>query len=218
MTIFTATEQNRVNRHSERGRYDRHEIYPIIDEALICHVGIVADGQPFVIPTIHARLGDTLYLHGAVASRMLRHIRDGNTICAEFTLLDGIVFARSVFNHSMNYRSAVVFGLGRLVESDSEKMSALEAITEHIARGRWSEAWLPTRKELAATLVVAVPIDSASAKVRSGPPGDDAEDLSFPVWAGVLPFRQQPLPPVPDPKMSTPIALPHYIAGYRRDR
>ena len=216
-TTFAATEPNRVNRHSERGRYDKDEIYPIIDEALICHVGIVADGQPFVIPTIHARLGDTLFLHGAVASRLLRHIRAGNFICAEFTLLDGIVFARSVFNHSMNYRSAVLFGLGRLVEDDSEKMSALEAITEHIAKGRWAEARLPTRKELAATLVVAVPIDSASAKVRSGPPGDDEEDLSFPVWAGVLPFRRQTLPPLPDPKMTAPIALPHYIAGYRRD-
>jgi nitroimidazol reductase NimA-like FMN-containing flavoprotein (pyridoxamine 5'-phosphate oxidase superfamily) len=216
MTVFTPTEQNRVNRHSERGRYDKDEIYPIVDEALICHVGIVDGGRPFVIPTIHARLGDTLYLHGAVASRLLRHIQAGNFICAEFTLLDGIVFARSVFNHSMNYRSAVLFGLGRLVEGDSEKMLALEAITEHIARGRWAEARLPTRKELGATLVVAVPIDSASAKVRSGPPSDDEEDLQFPVWAGVLPIRQETLLPAPDPKMTTPIAVPKYIAEYRR--
>ena len=216
MTTFVPTDLNRVNRHSERGRYDRSEIYPIIDEALICHVGIVVDGQPVVIPTIHARVGDTVYLHGAVASRLLRHIRDGNALCAEFTLLDGIVFARSVFNHSMNYRSAVIFGVGRLVNEDSEKTLALTAITEHIALGRWAEARLPTRKELAATLVVAVPIDSASAKVRSGPPKDDEEDLSFPVWAGVLPFQQVTLPPVPDPAMTAPIALPPYIAEYRR--
>jgi uncharacterized protein len=217
MTAFTATEQNRVNRHSERGRYGRDEIYPIIDEALVCHVGIVADGQPFVIPTIHARVGDMLYLHGAVASRLLKHLGAGNQICAEFTLLDGIVFARAVFSNSMNYRSAVLFGEGRLVEDEAEKMCALEAITEHVVRGRWAEARLPSPKELAATLVVAVPIVNASAKVRSGPPSDVEEDLQLPVWAGVLPFRRETLPPLPDPKMTATIPVPQYIAEYGRE-
>jgi nitroimidazol reductase NimA-like FMN-containing flavoprotein (pyridoxamine 5'-phosphate oxidase superfamily) len=213
---FPQTEQNRVNRHSERGRYDKAQIYPIIDEALICHVGIVEDEQPVVIPTIHARICDTLYLHGAVASRMLKHAREGHPVCVTITLIDGIVFARSVFNHSMNYRSVVVFGHGRLVADDGEKMRALTAITEHMAKGRWAEARNPTRKELAATLVIAVPIESAAAKVRSGPPGDDEEDLSFPVWAGVLPLRQQTLAPVADPKLRGDMAVPEYIAAYER--
>jgi nitroimidazol reductase NimA-like FMN-containing flavoprotein (pyridoxamine 5'-phosphate oxidase superfamily) len=217
MTIdFPPNELNRVNRHSERGRYNKDEIYPILDEALICHVGIVENGQPIVIPTIHARIGDTVYLHGAVASRLLQHLRDEYPVCITATLVDGIVFARSVFNHSMNYRSAVVFGKGRLVSDPHEKYRALTAITEHIAKGRWDEARLPTKKELAATLVVAVAIDNASAKVRSGPPGDDEEDMAFPVWAGVLPFVQVPQAPVRDPKQTEPIPLPGYVAEYRR--
>lgn len=217
MTIdYLPNELNRVNRHSERGRYNKNEIYPILDEALICHVGIVEDGQPIVIPTIHARIDDTVYLHGAVASRLLQHLRDEYPVCITATLVDGIVFARSVFNHSMNYRSAVVFGKGRLVSDADEKYRALTAITEHIAQGRWNEARLPTKKELAATLVVAVAIDNASAKVRSGPPGDDEEDMAFPVWAGVLPFVQAPQMPVRDPKQIEPIAVPGYIAEYRR--
>ena len=215
-TDYPPVELNRVNRHSERGRYNKHEIYPILDEALICHVGIVEDGQPIVIPTIHARIGDTVYLHGAVASRLLQHVRDEYPVCITATLVDGIVFARSVFNHSMNYRSAVVFGKGRHVSDADEKYRALTAITEHIAKGRWDEARLPTKKELAATLVVAVAIDNASAKVRSGPPGDDEEDMAFPVWAGVLPFDQVPQAPVRDPKQTEPIAVPRYIAEYRR--
>jgi uncharacterized protein len=215
-TDYPPAELNRVNRHSERGRYNKDEIYPILDEALICHVGIVEDGQPIVIPTIHARINDTVYLHGAVASRLLQHLRDEHPVCITATLVDGIVFARSVFNHSMNYRSAVVFGMGRLVSDADEKYRALTAITEHIAKGRWDEARLPTKKELAATLVVAVAIDNASAKVRSGPPGDDEEDMAFPVWAGVLPFTQVPQAPVRDPKQTEPIAVPGYIAEYRR--
>ena len=213
---YPPIELNRVNRHSERGRYNKAEIYPILDEALICHVGIVEEGQPIVIPTIHARIDDTVYLHGAVASRLLQHLRDVHPVCITATIVDGIVFARSVFNHSMNYRSAVVFGMGRLVSNADEKYRALTAVTEHIATGRWDESRLPTKKELAATLVVAVAIDNASAKVRSGPPGDDEDDMAFPVWAGVLPFLQVPQTPVRDPKQTEPIALPDYIAHYQR--
>ncbi len=216
MPTFTIDEINQIKRKPQRGSYERDIIYAIIDEALYCHVGFVQDDKPFVIPTLHARQDDTLILHGARASRLLKHIAAGHPICVAFTLLDGLVFARSVFSHSMNYRSAVVFGVGRLVEEEEEKWRSLEALTEHIARGRWADARQPTPQEMNATTVVAVAIERASAKIRSGPPGDDEPDYALPIWAGVLPIREQAGDPIPDPKLSDGILLPDYLRGYTR--
>ena len=216
MEVFDKTDLNRVRRLPARGQYDRATIDAIVDEALICHVAFAVDGQPFVIPTIHARMGDEIVLHGAPASRLLKHIVAGNPIAIAVTLVDGLVLARSVFHSSMNYRSAVLFGHGRILDGDDEKLAALEAITEHLVRGRWIDARRPTQQELDATIVVAVAIDSASAKVRTGPPGDDEADYALPIWAGVLPFQLQPQTPVPDPRLADDIAIPTYVTNYVR--
>ena len=181
-------ENLRIKREPQRGVYDRATIDAILDEALLCHLGFEVDGQPYVIPTLHARIGDRLYVHGSAASRMLRHAASGVRVCVTVTLLDGIVLARSVFNHSINYRSVVVLGTATKVEG-AEKTDALRAFTDHIAPGRWDEARQPTEQELKATWVLALPLTEASAKVRSGPPEDDAEDLDFPVWSGVVPVH-----------------------------
>jgi nitroimidazol reductase NimA-like FMN-containing flavoprotein (pyridoxamine 5'-phosphate oxidase superfamily) len=181
-------ENLRIKREPQRGVYDRATIDAILDEALLCHLGFEVDGQPYVIPTLHARIGDRLYVHGSAASRMLRHAASGARVCVTVTLLDGIVLARSVFNHSINYRSVVVLGTATSVEG-GEKTEALRAFTDHIAPGRWDEARQPTEQELKATWVLALPLTEASAKVRSGPPEDDAEDLDFPVWSGVVPVH-----------------------------
>jgi nitroimidazol reductase NimA-like FMN-containing flavoprotein (pyridoxamine 5'-phosphate oxidase superfamily) len=175
----------RVKRMPKRGRYDRATIDAILDEALICHLGFELRGQPCVIPTLHARVGDRLYLHGSSASRMLRHAASGARVCATVTLFDGLVLARSVFNHSVNYRSVVVFGTATLVGVD-EKRAALRALAEQLAPGRWEEARQPSQKELKATSILSLPLDEASAKVRTGPEEDDDEDLDLPVWAGVV--------------------------------
>jgi len=180
--------ETRVRREPKRGRYDRETIDAILDEALFCHVGFEVDGQPYVIPTLHARIGDRLYVHGSSASRMLRRLGEGVRICVTATIFDGLVLARSVFNHSVNYRSAVVFGTARLVGAD-EKEAALRAFAEHLAPGRWDEARRPTATELKATSILWVPLDEASAKVRTGPPEDEPEDLDLPVWAGVVPVH-----------------------------
>lgn len=216
MSEFPTTDLNRVKRLPKRGHYDKETVYRIIDEALICHVGFVQDNQPVVIPTIHARLNDTLILHGAIANRMLKHIQAGNPICVTITLIDGLVLARSVFHSSMNYRSAVLFGKGRLIETDEEKLQALEALTEHVARGRWNDARKPNRKELDGTTVIALEIESASAKVRTGPPNDEEEDYELPIWAGVLPLEQRALPVVADPKLKNTIDVPGYVVHYKR--
>src|SRR4051812_347058 len=187
---FPKTTRNKVKRMPERGHYDAATIYPIVDAALICHVGFVIDQQPFVIPTLHARQGDTILLHGAKGSRLLRHIQLGGEVCITITLVDGIVLARSVFHHSINYRSAVLFGKGALITDEQAQMQALEAFTERLIPGRWQDARPPNALELRQTTVVAVQIESASAKIRSGPPGDDAADYDLPVWAGVLPLQQ----------------------------
>jgi nitroimidazol reductase NimA-like FMN-containing flavoprotein (pyridoxamine 5'-phosphate oxidase superfamily) len=213
---FPKTRLNKVNRLPERGHYDKQTIYPIIDEALICHVGFTENDQPIVIPTLHARDGDTLILHGAKASRMMKHISDGNPVSIAITLVDGIVFARSVFHHSINYRSAVIFGHGKLIEGDDEKMRALEILTEHIAKGRWYDARVPNQKELNATSVVRIEIESATAKIRSGGPKDDDEDRDLPAWAGVLPIATQYLSPLNDPTLAPNIVAPDYILNYTR--
>ena len=206
-----------VRRKPERGAYDATTINAILDEALICHVGFVSEnGYPVVIPTIHARSGATVYLHGSPASRMLRAIKQGADVCVTVTLVDGLVFARSVFNHSMNYRSAIIFGTPREVSDPEEKMRALEAVTEHIARGRWADARQPSDKEFKGTTVVAMSIDEASAKIRTGPPGDEDADYELPIWAGVVPVEQSFGEPIVDPKLREGIATPEYLARYSR--
>ncbi len=216
MMHYPKTDRNQVRRLPKRACYDAESIYAILDEALICHVGFEQQGQPFVIPTIHARFGDVIYLHGAGPSRLLRHIQAGCAVCLAVTLVDGLALARSAFHHAVNYRSAVVFGRGRLVESDAEKLLALEALTEHVAPGRWKEVRQPNAGELSATTVVAIRIESASAKVRSGPSVDDQADLGLPVWAGEIPLALQSLEPRPDPNLAEGIALPQSLARYRR--
>jgi nitroimidazol reductase NimA-like FMN-containing flavoprotein (pyridoxamine 5'-phosphate oxidase superfamily) len=216
MTQFTKTKKTRIQRLPKRGHYDRETIYQILDEALICHVGFVEDDQPYVIPINFARVGDTIVLHGAKASRLLKHIETGHPVCVEATIVDGLVLARSVFHHSVNYRSVVLFGAGRMVVDEQEKLAALEAVTEHLIPGRWKEARLPNSKELNATSVVSIRIDEASAKVRVGPPVDDEEDCTLPVWAGVLPLRELPLSPMQDELQSKEIPLPQYVADYSR--
>lgn len=203
--------RSRLRRIPDRGAYDHETIYAILDEAPVCHVGFAVDIQPFVIPTLHGRIGDRLYLHGAKASRLLKHAAAGYPLCVTVTLVDGLVLARSVFHHSMNYRSAVLFGTGRPVEDDAEKLEALKAISDHLLPGRWEDARRPSPKELAATSVIAFLIDEATAKVRTGPPKDDAEDYALPVWAGVLPYRVTAGPPEADPGRHTDVAAPDYL-------
>jgi hypothetical protein len=210
------TERTRVGRLPERGVYERSEIDAILDEALICHLAYVRDGEPRVIPTIHARVGDTLYVHGSNASRTLRSTKGGAPVAAEVTLLDGLVLARSAFHHSMNYRSVVVYGRAREVTDPTEKFEAQRALVEHVVRGRAADARLPNQRELDQTTILAIPLDEASAKVRTGPPKDEEDDLALPVWAGVLPLRTVPGEPEPDPLLPSGIATPGYVSDYRR--
>src|SRR6202142_716202 len=183
------TPRTRVVREPQRAVYDRAAANQILDEAFLCHVGFVADGQPYVIPPSYGRDGDTLYIHGSAASRMLRHLDQGVPVCVTVTLLDGLVLARSVFNHSMNYRSVVILGTATLVDDPAEKLAALRALSEHILPQRWDDSRFPNEKELKATSVLRLPINEFSAKVRVGPPVDDDEDYSFPTWAGVIPLE-----------------------------
>jgi nitroimidazol reductase NimA-like FMN-containing flavoprotein (pyridoxamine 5'-phosphate oxidase superfamily) len=216
--VSATSARTSVRRHPERGAYDRETIDAVLDEALVCHLGFVHDGQPFVIPTIHARAGDVLYVHGSPASRMLRTAGDGVDVCVTVTLLDGIVLARAVYNHSMNYRSVVVLGRARKLEQPAEKLAALEAIVEHVLPGRSAEARGPSDKELAGTTVLALPLEEASAKVRSGPPKDFDDDVELPIWAGVIPLAHVPGEAEPAPDLPDAVALPPYVAAYRRPR
>jgi uncharacterized protein len=212
-----ASDRVRLRRKRERGSYDRAAIDAILDEGLIAHLGIVDEhGQPFVIPTLHARRGDIVYLHGSTASRTLRSLQRGAPACLTVSLLDGLVLARAVMHHSANYRSAMLLGRTRIVEDEHEKLAALEAIVEHIVPGRWAEARHPNENELKATAVLALAIDEASAKIRSGPPTDDEEDYSLPVWAGVIPSGSEARAPEADPRMVDGIAVPDTAARYAR--
>jgi uncharacterized protein len=195
---LSGTERTRIRRHSERGSDDRRDLHAILDAGRICHLGVVVDGSPRVIPTGYARAGDTLYLHGSTGATSLQ----ADEVCVTVTHLDGILLARSVFHHSMNYRSAVIYGRPRPVTDPEEKLAGLRVLVEHLAPGRWAVARRPTRKELAATALVALPLDEASVKIRQGPPGDEEEDYALPVWAGELPIRETVGPPVPDPRLS----------------
>lgn len=210
------TDRTTVRRLAGRGNYDRDTIAAILDEALICHVAFVAGGGPVVIPTIHTRIGDTLYFHGSAASRMLRSLRNGVETCVCVTLLDGLVLARSAFHHSMNYRSAVIFGTATEVTDREEKLRVLKALVEHVARGRSRDARSPNEAELKQTLVLALPISEASAKIRTGPALDDEDDYSMQIWAGVLPLKLSPLQPIADERLPAGIATPDYVANYRR--
>ncbi len=213
---FTPTERTRVVREPQRGVYDRDTIYKILDEGLVCHVGFSADGQPFVIPTLYARIGDAVYFHGSAASRMLRGVSEGANVCLTVTLTDGIVLARSVFNHSMNYRSVVALGKASLVDATEEKLEALRAFTEKVLPKRWDDARQPNEKELKATSILRLPLTEASAKVRVGPPEDDAPDYALPVWAGVIPLRIACGSPIRDERCDLGIPLPAYVADYKR--
>ncbi len=197
MPIVPATTRSQVKRLPKRAVYDREEINAILDEGFVCHVGFVADGQPYVIPTGYARHGNEIFIHGSVASRMLRTLEEGVDVCVTVTLVDGFVLARSAFHHSINYRSVVILGKARVVNDRSEKLRALQCFTDHIVAGRWDEVRQPTEQELKATEVLALPISEVSAKVRKGPPIDDEEDLPLPVWAGVVPVRLARGTPVP---------------------
>ncbi len=209
--------RTRVRRLPERGRYDREAIDSVLDAALVAHLGFVSEGQPLVIPTLHARLGDAVYVHGSAASRTLRTLTEGLPACLTVTLLDGIVFARSVFEHSMNYRSVVVLGTAARVDDPAEKLRALEAFTEKLLPGRWSEARPPTAKELKATAILRLPLDEASAKIRDGGPEDgDTPDAALDVWAGHVPLVVTALAPVPDPGLRPGIPLPPALRPYRR--
>ena len=208
------TQHTTVKRHPERGAYDRATIDPILDEALICHLGFVVEGRPFVIPTIHARDGDTLYVHGSPGSRMLRAAKEGVDICVTVTLLDGLVLARSVYNHSMNYRSVVVIGRARELTDSDEKLRAMRCVVEHVVPRRWEDARRPNDGEIKGTTILALPLDEASAKIRTGPPTDDDADLELPVWAGVIPLRIEPSDPVAAESVDGP--PPSYAADYER--
>jgi hypothetical protein len=218
MEPFKPTTKTTLKRLPKRGVFERETIYKILDEAFICHVGFVVDGQPFVIPTGYARVENTLYIHGSAASRMLRALATGIEVCVTVTLLDGLVLARSAFHHSVNYRSVVVLGKARLVESREEKMTALEAFTEQVVRGRWAEIRWPNEQELKATSVLALPLEEVSAKVRTGPPLDDEEDMNWPVWAGVVPLSLTAAAPITAPDLRVDVALPEYALGYARKR
>jgi uncharacterized protein len=209
-----ASPRTTVKRHPERGAYDRPTVDAILDEALVCHVGFVVDGQPYVIPTIHARDGDTLFLHGSPGSRMLRNLAGGIDVCVTVTLLDGLVLARSVYQHSMNYRSVVVLGRAREVTDREEKLRAMRTVVEHVVRGRWEDARQPNEAELKGTTILAISLDEASAKVRTGPPRDNEEDLDLPVWAGVIPLRLEASAPIPDDGIDGP--APAYASAYAR--
>lgn len=216
MDSFTPTARSAVKRLPKRGLYERVGVYRILDEGFVCHVGFIVEGQPFVIPTGYARKDDTLYVHGAQASRMLRALRDGIDVCVTVTLVDGMVMARSAFHHSMNYRSVVVFGRAVVVEDGAEKLEALRALTEHLAPGRWAEVRQPTEGEMRATMVLALPLAEASAKVRTGPPADDEEDYALPVWAGVVPLRLAAGEPIADPRLPEGIEPPPHVVNYTR--
>ena len=210
------TPRTRLVREAERGVYNRETAYRILDEGFLCHVGFVADGQPFVIPTSYGRKDDRLYIHGSAASRMLRQMKEGVPVCVTVTLLDGLVLARSIFNHSMNYRSVVILGKATPVDDPLEKVEALRLLSEHIIPGRWADARQPNERELKATLVMRVPIEEFSAKVRSGPPIDDEDDYSFPTWAGVVPLETVSRPPINDPRLDPQYEAPPYAAHYVR--
>jgi len=215
MKTYPISNRNRVKRISNKSDYSKETVHAIIDEALFCHLGIIHNGKPVVIPTIHARMGDHIVFHGSNASRLLK-ISNNNEICVTITLLDGLVMARSLFNSSMNYRSAVIFGKGEIIKDHNERMAAFKSITDHIAPGRWDDARQPNNSELKQTSVVRMPIDEASAKISVGPPDDEDEDYALDYWAGVIPINQTYGEPESDPILQEGITIPGYLKNYCR--
>ena len=216
MEELTQTARTALKRLPQRGAFDRDSINHILDEGFICHVGFAVDGQPFVIPTGYARAGNRLFIHGSQASRMLRTVGQGIEVCVTVTLVDGLVLARSAFHHSMNYRSVVVFGRAAVVDERSEKLAALLALSEHMVPGRWDDVREPNERELQLTTVLSLPLDEASAKVRTGPPLDDEEDYELDVWAGVIPLRLAADAPISDPRLPAEVDPPQYALNYSR--
>ena len=214
--IFTPTERTRLVREAHRAIYDREAIYKILDEAFVGHVGFAIENQPFVIPTMFARIGDHIYLHGSAASRMLRSLANGVPVCITVTLTDGLVLARSVFNHSMNYRSVVALGRATLIDDAAEKLRALQAFTEKLIPGRWNDARQPNERELQATSILKLPLTEISAKVRTGDVEDDADDYARSVWAGVIPLRLTADPPIRDSRCDCSIPIPPYTSSFKR--
>jgi uncharacterized protein len=208
--ILSATARTRLRRHSERGRTGHADLLAVLDAGMICHLGVIHDGAPLVLPTAYGRIGDTLYLHGSSANRSL-HAADGHEVCVTVTHLDGLVCARSVFSHSVNYRCAVIFGTARIVTDEAERLAGLRAVTEQLIPGRWDAVRAPSRKELAATSVLAIPLAEASVKVRTGPPADEPEDLDLPIWAGVVPMAVSFGEPEPDPALRPGIGTPDHV-------
>src|ERR1043166_46981 len=217
MSSLPPTQRTTLKRLPKRGSHERETINQILDEGFICHVGFAVDGQPFVIPTGYARADDVLIIHGSQASRMLRTLKTGVDVCVTVTLIDGLVLARSAFHHSMNYRSVVIFGRASLIEEREAKLAALFALSEHMIPGRWAEVRDPNESELQQTTVLSLPIDEASAKIRTGPPLDDDEDYAMKVWAGVLPLRLAIAEPIADPRLPSDIKVPNYVETYKRD-
>ncbi|RJL32642.1 pyridoxamine 5'-phosphate oxidase family protein [Bailinhaonella thermotolerans] len=211
MTL-SPTPRTRLGREKQRAVFDRAELHAVLDAGLVCHLGVIVDGCPMVVPTGYGRVGETLYVHGSTGARSLRAAA-GGSVCVTVTHLDGMVLARSVFNHSVNYRSAMVYGTARLVEDPEEKLAGLRALTEQLAPGQWDYARRPNRKELAATALLALPLDEASVKVRQGPPEDEPEDYALPVWSGVLPLVTRWGAPEPDPLLEHAAQVPPHIAG-----
>ena len=213
---ITQTERTRLRRLPKRGAFDRETVYSILDESFICHIGFSVDGQPYVIPTGFGRIDDVLYIHGSSASRMLRTLSGGVEMCFTTTLVDGLVLARSAFHHSINYRSVVVLGTVTLVDDLDEKNRALEAITDHIVPGRWADVRWPNELELKATSVLKLPIEEASAKIRTGPPIDDDEDYELNIWAGVLPLKLGHGDPLDDDRLNDGLVAPDNVRNYSR--
>lgn len=216
--LIPPTERTRVVREPHRASHDRDAIYTILDEAFVCHVGFSVEGQPYVIPTMFARVGDHIYFHGSAASRMLRNLSGGLAVCVTVTLADGLVLARSIFNHSMNYRSVVALGHATLIDQSEQKLEALRAFTEKILPGRWNDARQPNEKELKATSILRLALTEVSAKTRVGPVEDDAPDYELPVWAGIIPLHLAAGAPVRDERCSAEIPLPAYATDYFAQR
>jgi len=214
MSRIPQTERTTLKRLPKRGSFDREVINAILDEGFICHVGFIADKKPVVIPTAYARVNENLIIHGSQASRMLRALGEGIEVCVTVTLIDGLVLARSAFHHSMNYRSVVVFGRAQVVDGREEKLAALRALSEHMIPGRWDYVREPNERELQQTTVLSVPLNEASAKIRTGQPIDDDEDYDLPIWAGILPLGMSTELPIADPLLRTELEIPVHVLSY----
>ena len=220
MNATPPSDRTRVKRLPERGKYDKKTVHSILDEGLVCHVGIAVGDQPFVIPMTYARSGDKLIMHGSAGSRLLTALQKGADVCVAVTHLDALVLARSAFHHSMNYRSVVIFGKANVIQDEDQMASVFKEFFEHVLPGRWKDVRKPNARELAQTALIEIPLDEASAKIRTGPPSDDEADYELPVWAGLLPFALTTQPAVDDPRLQAGIEQPDYLEYHlpKRDK